>query len=92
LYCRPSPQPFGGRGFELFQLELHLVEKPRLALAALAIEFASHLFDRELEMRNQCLGAGNMGRRPRKLCVAGAKQTLQPLDMIGKRISGARRQ
>src|SRR5205823_9847085 len=47
---------FGGRGFELFQLELHLVEKLRLALAALAIKLASHLFDRELEMGDQCLG------------------------------------
>jgi hypothetical protein len=36
---------FGSRGFELFQLEFHLVEKPRLALGSLAIELAPHLLD-----------------------------------------------
>lgn len=56
---------FGGRRFAVFQLELHLIKQLAPALGAAAIELPPHLLDGELEMRNQGLGAGDMGRRPR---------------------------
>jgi hypothetical protein len=42
----------GGGGFELFQLELHLIEQQSLAFAALAEKLAPHLLDRQPQMRD----------------------------------------
>jgi hypothetical protein len=63
LSYRRSPRLLGGElvfarvGLEFFEFELHLIEKPRLALGPLAIKLAPHLLDREPQMRNQSLGA-----------------------------------
>ncbi len=61
--------PLGGelilrrRRLELLKFEFHLVQKARAALAALAVDFASHLLDREPQMRDQSLGAGSPALR-----------------------------
>src|SRR4051794_1287317 len=46
------PLVFACRGLEFLQLELHLVQEPRLALRAAAVELAPQLLDRELQVRN----------------------------------------
>jgi hypothetical protein len=81
----------GGRGFELLEFKLHLVEKTRLAFALRAVNLPSHLLDCQPQMRNQGRGARRLGPGPRKLGIAGKKETLQRLDIIGKRIIGAHR-
>jgi hypothetical protein len=43
----------GCRRFQLFELKLHLLQQPRLALRAGAIELAPQLLDLELEMANE---------------------------------------
>jgi hypothetical protein len=65
----------GGIRFELLELELHLVEQPRLALAARPIVLASHLLDGEPQMRNQSLVARRLRTRAGKLGIAGEHKT-----------------
>ena len=78
---------FGGRGFKVFQLELHLTQDLALdelasAFGAAAIEFPPHLLDGELEMCNQRLGAGDIGRRPRG-CGLGTRSLRLRIDSRG---------
>ena len=51
---------------KLVELEFELVEKPRLALRALAVEFAPELLDRQLQEGNLRLGVGHHRRRVRR--------------------------
>jgi hypothetical protein len=76
----------GGSGLQLLELQLHLLEQPRLALAALAVELAPQLLDRQPQVRDQCLGARSLGPRLRELGAPGTDQPLQCLDVIGQRI------
>jgi len=78
-----------GVGLELLEFELHLLEQPRLALAAHAIELASKLLDRELQMRDQSGRIRSRRARLRQLRISVAEHRLQSLDIVGKRISGA---
>jgi len=58
-----------GRGrFQLFELKLHLLQQPRLALRAGAVKLAPQLLDLELEVADECfrarqvrLGIGRFG-------------------------------
>ena len=60
----PGDSLFGGqfvlgrRGFQLFQLQLELVEQTGAALGALAEAIAVELLDPQLEMSDQSFGAG----------------------------------
>jgi hypothetical protein len=80
-----------GGGLELLELQLHLLEQPRLALAALAVELAPQLLDRQPQMRDQRLGARSLGPRLRELGAPDTDQPLQCLDIVGQRIIGAHR-
>ena len=75
----------GGSRLEVFQLELHLVEQARLALAHRPEHLTPHLLDGQSQMRDQRLGARGLRTCPRQLGVAGKKQTLQRFDIVGKR-------
>jgi len=44
--------------FQLFQLKLHLLQKPRLALGTVAVKRAAQLLDLKLEMGDQRVRAG----------------------------------
>ena len=48
----------GRGGLELLQLQFHLLQEPRLALRAAAVECAPQLLDLQLEMRDQRIRAG----------------------------------
>ena len=66
-----------GRGcLQVFQLQLHLLEQPRLALRAAAIKLAPQLLDLELEMGDQRFVAGqirlSIGRLGFSACAAAA--------------------
>ena len=80
-----------GRSLELFELKLHLVEQPRLALAARSKKLTPHLLDREPQVRDQSLRARRLRMRLRKLGIAGANQALQCLNIIRKRITSTHR-
>ena len=56
---------FGGRGFDVFQLQFHLIEELTAGLGTAAIELPPHLLYGKLEMGDQRLGAGDIGRRTR---------------------------
>src|SRR6516165_9300321 len=77
-----------GSSLQLFELELHLVEKPRLALVARPEQIALELLDRQPQMRDQSLRARRLGPSLRKLGVTRAHEMLQYLDVIWKRIIG----
>ena len=77
----------GGGGFELFELQLHLIEQPRLALAARAEHLPPQLLDGEPQMCDQHLRARGLRARPRQFGVAREQQLLQRLDIVGKGIS-----
>ena len=50
-----------GRGrLQLFELQLHLLQQPRLALRAAAVKLAPQLLDLQLEMGDQRFGAGQV--------------------------------
>jgi len=70
----------------VLRLKLHLVEKPRLTLAARPVKLAPHLLDGEPQMRDQSFGARDLGARPRQFGITCGKQSLQNLDIIRKRI------
>lgn len=74
----------GGVGLQLLELQLHLVEQPRLALAALAIELTPQLLDGEPRMGDQRVLARPLRPRLRQLGVARAQQLLQRLDVVRK--------
>jgi hypothetical protein len=78
-------------GFELLELKLHLVEQPRLTLAARPVSLA-HLLDDEPQMHDQCRHARCFRARSRKFGIAGANQLLKSLDIVRKRITSAHRQ
>jgi len=48
----------GGRRLQILQRELHLLQKPGPAFAALSKELAAHLRDGQPQMRDHRLGAG----------------------------------
>jgi len=79
------------RGFQLLELELHLVEQARFALIARSEQAALELLDDQLLMGDQGLRARCLGARLRKLGLARLQQPLQHLDVIGERISRAHR-
>jgi hypothetical protein len=56
---------FGGGGFEVFELKFHLIKELAAAFRAAAIKLPPHLLDSELEMRDQCFGARDIGHRTR---------------------------
>ena len=58
---------FRGGRLQLFQFELHLVDEPRRALRARAVELAPQLLDLQLEMRDQRRTARSvrLGAQPR---------------------------
>ena len=58
---------FGGRGFDVFQLQFHLIEELTAVLGTAAIELPPHLLYGKLEMGDQRLGAGDIGRSARGL-------------------------
>lgn len=88
---------FGRRSFQLFELKLHLVEELLRALGFAAVKLAFKLLDGELQMRDQCFGARNIGVRAGSfrlgacgLCfrvaqfgARGDHQRLQRFDTIG---------
>jgi hypothetical protein len=92
---------FGCRSFQLFELELHLVEEPLRAFGSRAVKLALELLDGELQMGNQGFGARDAGLRASsfRLSTAGFggilprldprrdDERLQRLDIIGKRIA-----
>ena len=61
---------FGGRGFDVFQLQFHLIEELTAVLGTAAIELPPHLLYGKLEMGDQRLGAGDIGRRTRAAAAA----------------------
>ena len=70
----PSARPvvLARRRLELLQLKLHLVEEPRLALRAGAVELAPQLLDGELQMRDEGFAARQIRLRVGRLgpCIA----------------------
>ena len=75
--CLPRRQFVLGRcRFEIFELQLHLLEKARLAFRAAAVELPAQLLDRELEVcderfraRQIGLGVGRLGTSLRELSL-----------------------
>jgi len=85
------------------QLELHLIQdllidKLASAFGTAAIELPPHLLDGELEMGDQRLGAGDIGRRPRGCSLSarslrlgvnardalGGKEPLEVFQIVGR--------
>lgn len=54
--CLRRDLVFRGGFLQLRKLELHLVDQPRRALGASAMELALQLLDHQLEMRDRHLG------------------------------------
>jgi hypothetical protein len=79
---------FGGGRFELLELQLELVEEPRLALRLLTIELAPQLEDLELEGGDHGFAAGQhrlrSGRRRSRARSLG-------LGRLGPRLGGGER-
>lgn len=48
---------FSCRRFQLFELKLYLLQEPRLALRAAAVNLATQLLNLELEVADECLSA-----------------------------------
>lgn len=69
---------------ELLQFELHLVEKAGASFAALAVNFAPHLLDGQTQMCDQSLRGRRLGPRLSKLGIAGTKQTIERVDIVGQ--------
>ena len=70
---------FGGGGFEVFQLEFHLIEELAAALGSVAIELSPHLLDGKLEMGDQRFGARDVGHRTRG-CGLGVRSLRFSID------------
>ena len=88
----------GGRGFQLLELQLELVEQPGAALGALAEAIAPELLDLQLEMGDQRLvvgGLGPQGGRFRchrdQLLLACQQQPLQALGIVRQGIDRCHR-
>jgi hypothetical protein len=64
---------------QFLELQLHLIEQALGALGARAEQLALHLRDQELQMFDQCLGAGELGARL-------DQRGLERIGVIGKRI------
>ncbi len=71
-----------GRRRQILELQLHLRQKPNLALRAAAVKLTAQLLDLELQVGDQRLGARGLGRDPRRLrlrrggldlCSSGAR-------------------
>jgi hypothetical protein len=62
--------------FQIFELKLHLLQKPRLALGAAAVKLPAQLLDLKLEIADQCFCAREVrlgiGRFSLRLKTAGA--------------------
>ena len=74
---------FGGRGFDVFQLQFHLIEELTAVLGTAAIELPPHLLYGKLEMGDQRLGAGDIGRR--RAAVASALAAFASASMRAAR-------
>ena len=73
LLCAASSSSVAA-ALEIFELQLHLLQEPRLAFRAAAVEFPAQLLDRELEVcderfraRQIGLGVGSLGPSLREL-------------------------
>jgi hypothetical protein len=81
----------GGRGFQLFELQLHLIQKPRCPFRARPEKFALQLLDLKFEMRDQrlldgefglCGGGVSLGQNPS--VAFGDERRFQRFDVVGK--------
>ena len=72
-----------GLSLELLKLKLQLIEEPRLAFIARPEDLPLELLDGEPQMRDQRLRTGRLGMLLGKLGIAGAKEPLQRLEIIG---------
>jgi len=84
---------FGGRGFQLLELQLELVKQPGAALGTLAEAIAVELLDPQLEVGDQSLVVGDLGpqrgsfrRHRRSMRTRCDEQPLQALGIIGQEI------
>ena len=75
---------FGRRRLQLFELKLHLLQQPRLALRAAAVKLAAQLLDLELEMADQRfrarqvrLGVGRLGLGARRFGLRTCRCSLR---------------
>ena len=66
-----------------FLRKLQLIEEPRLAFIARPEDLPLELLDGEPQMRDQRLRTGRLGMLLGKLGIAGAKEPLQRLEIIG---------
>ena len=73
---------FGGRGFEFLQLQLKLVEQACAALGALAEAIPVELLDLQLEVGDQCFGAGDLRPRGDQFLLSRQQQSLQALGIV----------
>ena len=73
---------FGGRGFEFLQLQLKLVEQACAALGALAEAIPVELLDLQLEVGDQCFGAGDLRPRGDQFVLSRQQQSLQALGIV----------
>ena len=76
---------FGGAGFQLFELQFHLVEQLAAALGRLTKPLALHLGDQQLEISHHRLGAGGTGLRLLPCHALGSQCRLQRGNIIGQR-------
>ena len=95
--CGPGDSDLGekvvfrcGR-FEIFELELHLIEQPRRAFRPLTVALPVELGDLELEPDDGCgrftvagIGDRELGFQGERLGLGGDDRSLQRVDILGK--------
>lgn len=86
---------FAGRGLQLLEHQLHLVEQARRAFRSLAIDLPAQLLDLELQVGDQRLVAGDLGLCRRRDCLCRQGPGLgrrqggpQGLDLVRRAIHG----
>jgi len=70
---------FGGPRLQVLQLQLQLVEQPRLVLRARAVQLTPQLLDRQLQVRDQSLAGGVDG-----LGIGGVRFGRHPRGALGE--------
>ena len=78
-----------GRGFQLLELQLQLIEQTPCALRARSVSIPLELLDLQLQMGDQGLVVGGLGPGPSELGARGEQRRLERFNVVGKGVEAS---
>ncbi len=78
-----------GRGFQLLELQLQLIEQTPCALRARSVSIPLELLDLQLQMGDQGLVVGGLGPGPSELGTRREQRRLERFNVVGKGVEAS---